>query len=286
MLINANKAELILLAKSFYNVSHTMLSIYDANNTFICSYPNKMCQFCREVRNSPELTKKCIECDLAALEKCSNTHSVYTYKCHMGLIEVAAPIIQNDMILGYMLFGQITDNKNRDTLLEGLEEKASLYNLDYEILSDGVQKIKYRSPDYIASISKIVEMCASYIWQNSIISIKNDTIAHIIDLFIRENISKKITIETLCGHFHVSRSSLYSISKKHFGCGISDYIALCRINIAKELLAKEDKSVGEISNILGMDNVSYFIRFFKKHTGITPKKYRMLFKTQPAKFNA
>lgn len=49
---------------------------------------------------------------------------------------------------------------------------------------------------------------------------------------------------------------------------------LCRIERAKELLTEEKKSVQEVANLLGMDNVSYFIRFFKKQTGLTPKKYQ------------
>ena len=274
MLVHANNNELLLLAKSFYNVSRTLLTIYDVNKKIICSYPNKMCQFCTEVRKSPELTEKCIKCDVSALDMCSKTHSVYAYKCHMGLLEVAAPIIQNNTIIGYILFGQITDSRDKQTLLNNLDKKSETYNLNYEVLKDGIQKIKYRSPEYIASISKIIEMCASYIWQNSFISIKNDTTAHFIDLYINENLNKKISVDALCLQFHISRSTLYSISKKHFGCGISDYIALCRINKAKELLGSSEKSIAEISNILGMDNVSYFVRFFKKHTGITPKKYR------------
>ncbi len=275
MLVHANNEELLLLAKSFYNVSCTLLTIYDANKKNICSYPKKMCQFCSEVRKSPELTKECFKCDVSALEMCSKTHSVYAYKCHMGLLEVAAPIMQNDIVIGYMLFGQITNNKDKKELLDGLEQKAEKYGLDYAVLKDGIQRIKYRSPDYIASISKMMEMCASYIWQNSFIRVKNDTTAHFIDLYIAENLSRKLTVELLCSQFHVSRSTLYSISKNHFGCGITDYIALCRINKAKELLRSSEKSIAEIASLLGMDNISYFVRFFKRHTGITPKKYRM-----------
>lgn len=274
MIVHANNDELLLLAKSFYNVSNTLLTIYDINKNSICNIPNKMCDFCSEVRKSPELAKKCFECDASALEMCSKTHSIYAYKCHMGLLEVAAPIIQNNIVIGYMLFGQITDTKDKNVLLKGLHEKSEKYNLDYEILKSGIQKIKYRSPEYISSIIKMLEMCASYILQNSFINIKNDTIAHLINIYIFENLNQKLSVDTICSNFHISRSTLYEISKKFFGYGITDYIALCRINKAKELLSSTEKSISEISNLLGMDNVSYFVRFFKRHVGITPKKYR------------
>ncbi len=274
MLVQANKEELLALAKSFYDVSHTMLAVYDANKVNICAYPLKMCQFCAEVRKSPALTKRCIECDTAALEKCSETHAPYAYKCHMGLLEVAAPVMQHDMVIGYMLFGQITDSKDKSPLSEGLREKALRYGLDPVTLEEGIQKVRYRSPAYIDSISKLVEMCTAYIWQNSLLSVKNDTTAYVIESYIRDHLHQPLTTEALCKRFHLSRSSLYAIAKKHFGCGISDYVARCRIERAKELLTAEKKSVQEVANLLGMDNVSYFIRFFKKQTGTTRKKYQ------------
>lgn len=275
MLVQANKEELLTLAKSFYDVSHTLLAVYDPNKEVICAYPDKMCQFCSEVRKSPSLTEKCIECDNRALEKCSETHAPYAYKCHMGLLEVAAPIMQNDLVIGYMLFGQITDDKDKSPLLVGLEQKAALHGLDFPTLEEGIQKIRYRSPAYIASISKLVEMCTAYIWQNSLLSVKNDTTAYVIETYIRDHLNLPLTTEVLCKRFHLSRSSLYAISKQCFGCGISEYVARCRIERAKELLTEEKKSVQEVANLLGMDNVSYFIRFFKKQTGLTPKKYQV-----------
>lgn len=272
MLIHANKEELRALAKSFYNVSRTILSIYDANQESICSYPDKMCQFCTEVRKSDELTRRCWECDRIALEKCAETHSVYIYKCHMGLIEVASPIIQSDIIIGYMLFGQITDSRDRSPILDGLEKKAEQHGLDYDKLVQGAQKIACRSPEYIASISKIIEMCANYIWQNSFLSIKNDTAAHALDLYIHENLDRKLSVSSLCTQFNMCRSTLYALSKEYFGCGISEYISCCRIEKAKRLL-RDKMPVYQVAEKVGISDTNYFIRFFKKRTGVTPKKY-------------
>lgn len=272
MLIHADHDKLLELAKSFYDVSHTMISIYDANKKLICSYPAKMCQFCNELRKSSTLNARCIKCDDTALEKCDETRTVYSYKCHMGLMEVAVPIIQYDMIIGYILFGQITDERDKSKLLTGLDNIAQKHGLDLAILEDGVQKIKYRSPQYITSISKLTEMCASYIWQNSFISIKNGTTAHALDIYIRENLCADLSVSVLCHKFNTCRSTLYSISKEHFGCGITDYVTRCRISLAKKLL-REKHAVYEVAEMVGIPDTNYFIRLFKKHTGTTPKKY-------------
>lgn len=59
------------------------------------------------------------------------------------------------------------------------------------------------------------------------------------------------------------------------GMSVSDYIQKVRIEEAKELL-RQGKSCGEVACILNYTSQSYFIRQFKKQTGITPKLYRNL----------
>ncbi|MNY61206.1 DNA-binding transcriptional regulator AraC [compost metagenome] len=43
---------------------------------------------------------------------------------------------------------------------------------------------------------------------------------------------------------------------------------------AKELLEITDKSVEQISDMLGYENKNYFGKLFKAHTGFVPNAYR------------
>ena len=137
-----------------------------------------------------------------------------------------------------------------------------------------MQKINYFSSAYINSIAKLLEIYASYIWLNSIISIKNEGIAFSIDLYIKENIKEDLSISSLCRQFNVGRSTLYEISKSNFGCSISKYIQNYKNELAKKLLGDKDLSVSQIAEALGFNDVNYFIRFFKKQNKCTPKAYQ------------
>ena len=53
-----------------------------------------------------------------------------------------------------------------------------------------------------------------------------------------------------------------------------DYINDYRLNIATNLLETTDIQVMEIANKVGISNVSYFNRIFKKKFNLTPKEYR------------
>ena len=45
---------------------------------------------------------------------------------------------------------------------------------------------------------------------------------------------------------------------------------------AKVLMQNNNMSVSEIAFEIGIEDVSYFGRFFKKHTGFTPTEYRKM----------
>ena len=47
-----------------------------------------------------------------------------------------------------------------------------------------------------------------------------------------------------------------------------------RVFYAKEYLGSGYYTVGEVAERCGFEDTSYFIRFFKKHTGLSPKKFK------------
>lgn len=274
MYINTNQKELLQLAKYFYHITHTLISIYDKDKKLICTYPDRMCRFCTEVRKCHELERICIQNDEAAFLICDTTRKTHIYHCHMGLLEVATPIVYNNMILGYMLFGQITDIKDKNLLLTHIEAAISGYHPDMAVILAAVSDIQYQSMEYIDAISRLLEMCANYIWLNSIISIRKDGLAFSIDLYIKENIKEQLSVATLCHQFNIGRSTLYEISVKNFGCSINVYIQNQRNSLAQELLKNRDLPISEIAEAVGIPDTNYFIRFFKKHNGCTPNSWR------------
>lgn len=51
-----------------------------------------------------------------------------------------------------------------------------------------------------------------------------------------------------------------------------------RIEIAKQLLVSTDSNLNQIAEQIGYANDIALIRLFKKYTGVTPGKYRELYK--------
>ena len=47
-----------------------------------------------------------------------------------------------------------------------------------------------------------------------------------------------------------------------------------RIEEAKRMLTTSNLRIYEIGNLCGIDDTNYFIKIFKRYTGVTPRRYR------------
>lgn len=72
----------------------------------------------------------------------------------------------------------------------------------------------------------------------------------------------------------VSTNYLNRIVKKHTGHPMGTWIDMARLGRAKKLLRESDLPVIDVAAETGFEDQSYFSRFFRKHTGITPSEYR------------
>lgn len=74
----------------------------------------------------------------------------------------------------------------------------------------------------------------------------------------------------------VTPSHLNRAVKSESGRSAGEWLANARISLARNLLRAGDLPVLEIADRLGFEDASYFARFFRKMTGMTPSEYRRL----------
>lgn len=63
---------------------------------------------------------------------------------------------------------------------------------------------------------------------------------------------------------------------RHYRMTIGEYIRRRRVEHASELLSNSDLSLAEIASACGFSDQSHFCALFKKHSGLTPAKFRKL----------
>lgn len=102
--------------------------------------------------------------------------------------------------------------------------------------------------------------------------------------YIKQNYSRKITVEDLCASCNMSQSQLTRYFKSEFSTTPNRYIAEFKISRAKEIfLNSPELSIKTVSADLGFDDQHYFSRLFTKIAGETPSEYRFRVNNFPRK---
>ncbi|MDQ8193190.1 helix-turn-helix transcriptional regulator [Coraliomargarita sp. SDUM461004] len=81
---------------------------------------------------------------------------------------------------------------------------------------------------------------------------------------------REIASALACTPDHLSRKFHQTVGMK-----LMAWIAQERISLAKNLLTETTHNVAEVAWAAGFNEPSYFIRIFKRYTGLTPRGYRV-----------
>lgn len=96
-----------------------------------------------------------------------------------------------------------------------------------------------------------------------------------IEEYIRENLSSALSISDIGRACGMSTRNVARVFKQAKGVSIGDFIARCRIDLAKELLASDELRIKEVSWRCGFRSSSAFSAAFRTATGTTPRNFRL-----------
>ena len=72
----------------------------------------------------------------------------------------------------------------------------------------------------------------------------------------------------------ITPNYLNRLVRFHTGHSAMEWIEISRLNLAKSLLKQGQMQIAEVATAVGVDDQSYFTRFFKKSEGCTPSQFR------------
>ena len=158
----------------------------------------------------------------------------------------------------------------KDTVKEQCEQLAGVYAAE---IDESVSKITGQIKKKIILLQFIHEL-----WKKGFI-VENDTtgrntVEKEMVSYIQQNYTGKILLRKFGEQFHLSEKYISRYFKEHFHITLSQYVTYLRLEHAKQMLQETDISVTEVAMQSGYQNISYFIRSFKKTYGVSPLKYR------------
>lgn len=104
---------------------------------------------------------------------------------------------------------------------------------------------------------------------------KQDTIAYRFILALHENHFRERSVSWYASEANLSPGHFTTLIKAATGKTPSVWIATVTTTYAKRLLEERDKSIKQIAAELNFPEQFTFRKYFKQHTGISPKEYRI-----------
>lgn len=98
-------------------------------------------------------------------------------------------------------------------------------------------------------------------------------LAHVAQ-FINKNLHQNLQIKKLADEACMSEPNFYRVFKLTFNMTPVEYINQQRITLAIKLLRTTNRCLADISVECGFNNLTYFMKLFRRETGVTPALYR------------
>lgn len=266
--------------------------------------------FCKKIRSSSEYGHYCEKCDSHAALEAVRIQKPYIYICHAGVIDIAVPIIVDDLFLGAFMAGQVLPDQNYsenklDRIMPGvgntidsisdveitkaynalpvmsLEKITALSNMLFDIgnlfVEEAVSKkiiSELRSKKSSAELYNHPEPSNDVHYDTGILNNDSRKILQPALSYIERNPKEKITLEKMAKLCNISASYFSKLFAKENLGNLSDYVNRIKVEHGKKLLQSADLNIRSVANNLGFDDTGYFIKVFKKYTGKTPLEFQ------------
>ena len=254
--------------------------------------------FCSIVRENPVSRKRCFRCDALAGVEAVRRGRPYIYLCHCGIVDVAVPVMVGDIYLGAVMFGQVRlRHKDREKAERLVNEISSILPQEDAAQQEILRKYELLPEmdyDRIVQVAEYINDMVHYIVDRAVKShTRDETYKWLMSanaeqpseeiqiqevypavVYIRDHLQQEITMKEMADLCHLSPSYFSRTFNKETGESFVNYISSRRIQLAKELLLETGKSISQLAEEVGYDNISHFTAVFKRTEGIPPSVYR------------
>lgn len=270
MTVEFDTKKISAMLQDFYNATGIDMDLLKADFTPASGHRLRNNCYCSLVQSTPSGRKACQASDARLLQQCAATGQAQTHLCHAGLVDVAMPILYDGIVLGYIIFGRMRPNRD----FTALESYISQLGLSPEEADAAYGQIPFFDEEKIHSLSNIATLIVKYILLEKMLTPKAVGGTEAAAAYIRENLHRELSIQEICRGTNLSKTMLYDLFRKRFGCTIGGYINAQRVERSKDFLKGSDLTMEEISQRIGFSSASYYSKIFKKHTGLSPLQYR------------
>lgn len=267
--------------------------------------------FCRLIRDSRPGTTRCYKDRVQWMDFAQQSGRPYIGVCHAGIVLGCVPVVYRGKRLGGMFFGKCLSDKPDRQSRQEFRKRFKGFRFHWNMLNRAMGKLNVVSESQFITAGQYLQSQLNQVIVPKRISVLRKQKAQRLAEKARkqEQLQRSIprvdsasrirpAIEYMNYHYDLpvklkELAKLAGLSVFRFShlfreqTGITpvDYLTQVRIGHAMRLLTTTDWNFRQIMEVTGYTYQSYFIRVFKRVTGMTPQQFRMRKKlaSSPAK---
>jgi len=181
--------------------------------------------------------------------------------------------IKSDTELSHIPVILLTAAVGTETRIETLQAGADGYlekPFAFELLQATIDNL-FRNRD-IANQQFVHSPLAHF---SSVVTgeLDHDFMEHLHEVVMNHLSEPDLNIETLTQELGTSKSTLYRKVRSNLGLNINEYIRVCRLKKAAEMLASQKYRINEVAYQTGFSSPSYFATCFQKQFNVSPSSF-------------
>ena len=137
---------------------------------------SKCSEFCEFIRSHLDLSQLCEKCDSRGGLEAARLQQPYIYICHVGIIDLAIPIIVDGQYFGAVMAGQvIVKDKEKENLEQIVNNKYFKMELEKETeLKVLYEKLPMMTLDRVKSVANMIFHISNYIVEEALLKINSN----------------------------------------------------------------------------------------------------------------
>ena len=257
------------VADDFYQATGIGIFIIGEDFSDVKARSTKLNPYCNMIRSVPGGRERCKASDNELFRKCKKSKKPEIHICHGGLVNIAAPIMYEESVIGYVFFFSLRQGDFADAI-----SSTTDLHIDIDKMEKNYMQVPLYNEKRFKSVINLAVMLAQHVILAKMIKPSSDESLYRVKNYIKNNLDKDLSIKSISSGTNISKSVLYRMFNKRLGCTVSEYVNKKRIDVAAGLLLTTELSVSEVSEKSGFSNVVHFRNTFKKLKGITPLTYK------------
>ena len=186
--------------------------------------------------------------------------------------------------MGHVRFSNVSGNKLRDyqnrmisfnTLLRRTAYTAGVHPFYIDVISSNYARLieNVTTEEEMNDISPYMVRSYCDLIKKRSMALYSEPIRQIL-VTIDASIAGDLSLKRFANELFLNTSYLSSLFKKETGMTLTDYVNTNRIITAKRLLKSTTLSIQTIASSVGIPDIHYFTRLFRRETGLSPREYR------------